>query len=143
MTNKVWSCDSNLLVDMIIGSRFCKSSISMKEVINIREVYFNFLRISSEKSILLVQVQYFRTGTRCDLEILQQNKSLNVFKSREKLAGVFLPHPPLLILKRVNDINHVFSSTMFLNSWWQKSKKSKRIDSTPSALKSRNNKHLS
>ena len=72
VTDKILSCDLNYIVDLFMWPKFGNSSISVREVITT-----SILQGFEQKSCffwraVLVQVQWFGTGTRYKLEIWHQ-----------------------------------------------------------------------
>ena len=70
--NKILSCDSNYVVDVVMWPTFGNSSVSMGKVI----IALVLLGLDQKKQyfwgVLLTEVQYFRSGSRYGLEILHQ-----------------------------------------------------------------------
>ena len=98
VTNNFLLYDSNYIIDVVMWPKFSNCIISMRKVI-ITSIFLKITKIWLEKSfyfwgMVLVQVQWFRTGTRYELEILHycgkriKSKSQKVFgTSYKKLQG--------------------------------------------------------
>ena len=56
VTNKIISCDSNNIVDVVMWPKFGNSSISMREVINVIRIWSGKLLFWGDE-VVLVQVQ--------------------------------------------------------------------------------------
>ena len=110
VTNKILSHESNYSMDVVMWPKFGNCHICIREVI-ITSILWGFdqkNRFFSE--VVLVQVQYFGTGTTYKLEILHQSVERFKTKSQKVLGanshvcrsyrgrpgrGAFLP-PPIL-----------------------------------------------
>ena len=86
-TNKILSCDSYYIVDVIMYRKFGDCSISIKKSYH----NLNFINIWLEKTLfwrmVLIQVQQFRTGTQCGLEISHQFEKRIKGKSKKILGA--------------------------------------------------------
>ena len=71
-TNKILSRDSNYIVDVVMWSEFGNSSISMREVVIVSTLKGFDQKNRFFSGVVLVQVQWFGTGTRYKFEILHQ-----------------------------------------------------------------------
>ena len=81
-TNKILSCESNYIVEVVMWPKFGNSSISMSEVIITSILQGYDQKKQSFWGVLFFQVQQFGTDNRYGLEILHQcDKSVKTKKS--------------------------------------------------------------
>ena len=89
VTNKILSRDSNYIVDVLMWPKFGNCSISMREVITTSILYGFDQKNHFIWGVVLVQVQYFGTGTKYKLEIVCKSRKKVKTKSQKVLGANF------------------------------------------------------
>ena len=87
--NKILSHDSNYIVDVYMWPKFRNCSISMREVITTSILYGFDQKNHFIWGVVLVQVQYFGTGTKYKLEIVYKSRKKVKTKSQKVLGANF------------------------------------------------------